>query len=153
MFEIFDSNDCVLCSCSSGGDQWEESVEERIQSLHFSKFNQSMQEPGGTRYVNTQQTDCLNTWTHEDSTWVINTVDGDSRWISTTFLCDEICPGWCWKRLNPQPVSQIRFNSSLQMGIFPAGLKTAVVEPLLKWNNLDVSLLNNYRPASSLPEL
>ena len=42
-------------------------------------------------------------------------------------------------------------NSSLQSGISPKSLKTAVVRPLLKKNNLDVSVLNNYRPISNLP--
>ena len=36
-------------------------------------------------------------------------------------------------------------------GTFPNSLKTAVVKPLLKKNNLDASTLNNYRPISNLP--
>lgn len=44
-------------------------------------------------------------------------------------------------------------NTSLQTGIFPQSLKTAVVKPLLKKNNLDVSVLKNYRPISNLPFL
>ena len=42
-------------------------------------------------------------------------------------------------------------NTSLQTGTFPNSLKTAVVKPLLKKNNLDASTLNNYRPISNLP--
>ncbi|KAL2083495.1 hypothetical protein ACEWY4_021268 [Coilia grayii] len=42
-------------------------------------------------------------------------------------------------------------NTSLQTGIFPSSLKNAVVKPLLKKNNLDSSVLNNYRPISNLP--
>ena len=44
-------------------------------------------------------------------------------------------------------------NSSLQSGIFPDSLKTAVVRPLLKKHNLDPSVLSNYRPISNLPFL
>ena len=39
------------------------------------------------------------------------------------------------------------------MGVFPTALKTAAVKPLLKRNNLDPSILNNYRPVSNLPFL
>ena len=42
-------------------------------------------------------------------------------------------------------------NTSLQTGIFPGCLKEAVVKPLLKKNNLDPLVLNNYRPISNLP--
>ncbi len=50
-------------------------------------------------------------------------------------------------------------NCSFQMGVFPAALKTAVVKPLqkknnlLKKNNLDHSVFSNYRPVSNLPFL
>lgn len=40
--------------------------------------------------------------------------------------------------------------TSLKTGIFPSSLKTAVVQPLLKKDNLDVLILNNYRPISNL---
>ena len=42
-------------------------------------------------------------------------------------------------------------NSSLQTGIFPDSLKTAVVKPLLKKRSLDPSVISNYRPISNLP--
>jgi len=42
-------------------------------------------------------------------------------------------------------------NKSLHSGIFPQALKTAVIIPLLKKNNLDASVMNNYRPISNLP--
>lgn len=42
---------------------------------------------------------------------------------------------------------------SLQAGIFPQALKTAVIKPLLKKNNLHTSLMDNYRPISNLPFL
>ena len=44
-------------------------------------------------------------------------------------------------------------NSSLQMGVFPSAIKTALVKPLLKRNGLDVLDPNNYRPVSNLPFL
>ena len=44
-------------------------------------------------------------------------------------------------------------NSSIQSGVFPDSLKTAVVRPLLKKHNLDPSVLGNYRPISNLPFL
>uniref|UniRef100_A0A8C4XGX7 Reverse transcriptase domain-containing protein n=1 Tax=Erpetoichthys calabaricus TaxID=27687 RepID=A0A8C4XGX7_ERPCA len=44
-------------------------------------------------------------------------------------------------------------NSSLDTGVFPDCLKTAVVKPLLKKNNLDPSALENFRPISNLPFL
>lgn len=44
-------------------------------------------------------------------------------------------------------------NTSLLSGVFPQALKTAVIKPLLKKNNLDTSLMNNYRPISNLPFL
>uniref|UniRef100_A0A3P8P5K8 Reverse transcriptase domain-containing protein n=1 Tax=Astatotilapia calliptera TaxID=8154 RepID=A0A3P8P5K8_ASTCA len=44
-------------------------------------------------------------------------------------------------------------NCSLQLGVFPAAFKTAVVRPLLKKSNLDCNDFNNYRPVSNLPFL
>ena len=41
---------------------------------------------------------------------------------------------------------QICFSPHLKLT-----LKTAVIKPLLKKNNLDASILNNYRPISNLP--
>ena len=36
---------------------------------------------------------------------------------------------------------------------YSMALKTAVIKPLLKKNNLDASVMNNYRPISNLPFL
>ena len=44
-------------------------------------------------------------------------------------------------------------NTSLFSGIFPQALKTAVIKPILKKNNLDTSLMDNYRLISNLPFL
>ena len=44
-------------------------------------------------------------------------------------------------------------NKSLQSGVFPQALKTAIIKPLLKKHNLDETIMNNYRPISNLPFL
>ena len=44
-------------------------------------------------------------------------------------------------------------NRSLDSGVFPTSLKTALVKPLLKKNNLDPLVLSNFRPISNLPFL
>ena len=45
------------------------------------------------------------------------------------------------------------FNKSLSSGVFPSIFKSAVVQPLLKKANLDISDFNNFRPISKLPFL
>ena len=42
-------------------------------------------------------------------------------------------------------------NSSFDHGIFPLKLRTAVVKPLLKKDNLDLNVFKNYRPVSNIP--
>lgn len=49
------------------------------------------------------------------------------------------------------PVITEIINSSLKMGIVPSTFKEAIVTPLLKKANLDVNILNNFRPISNLP--
>ena len=44
-------------------------------------------------------------------------------------------------------------SSSLFTGIFPIGLKQAIVTPLLKKSNLDPCVFQNYRPISNVPFL
>ena len=44
-------------------------------------------------------------------------------------------------------------NSSLTSGIMPDQLKKAMVIPILKKTQLDIQVLNNYRPVSNLPFL
>ena len=44
-------------------------------------------------------------------------------------------------------------NLSLQHGIIPESLKTAIVTPILKKTSLDTNQLKNYRPVSNLPFL
>ena len=42
-------------------------------------------------------------------------------------------------------------NTSFSEGQFPKSLKTAIVKPLLKKDNLDKEILKNYRPVSNIP--
>ena len=42
-------------------------------------------------------------------------------------------------------------NNSFKEGLFPSALRTAVVRPLLKKDNLDRNTMNNYRPISNIP--
>ena len=44
-------------------------------------------------------------------------------------------------------------NMTLSTGIFPSKLKSAIVLPLLKKQNLDSESFKNYRPVSNLPYL
>lgn len=60
--------------------------------------------------------------------------------------------------LDPIPTSFFNLDEDLlniisgflQTGVFPSSLKTAIVKPLLKRNNLDPSVLSNYRPVLNL---
>ena len=51
------------------------------------------------------------------------------------------------------PVLVKIINLSLESGIFPSGMKSARVRPLIKKANLDPEQLKNYRPVSNLPSL
>ncbi len=51
--------------------------------------------------------------------------------------------------VGPSVVSLV--NTSLSSGCVPAVFKHAIVQPLLKKNNLDASILSNFRPISKLP--
>ena len=48
------------------------------------------------------------------------------------------------------PVITEIVNSSLENGIFPSDLKSAIVQPLLKKTSLDQEVLKNFRPVSNL---
>ena len=64
-------------------------------------------------------------------------------------------PTWFLKKNLPlfiPPIVSI-VNSSLSSGTLPSELKTALVRPILKDQNLDPELLKNYRPVSNLPVL
>ena len=79
-------------------------------------------------------------------------------------IVTELKPSTC--SLDPIPTSLFKtiFNSvsedilaivnhSLQLGVFPTDLKTALVKPLLKKGNLDILTPSNFRPTSNLPFL
>ena len=61
-------------------------------------------------------------------------------------------PTWLFKNCLAEllPIVTLITNMSLQTGIFPDGLKCAVVRPTLKKFNLDSDDLKNYRPISNL---
>ena len=42
-------------------------------------------------------------------------------------------------------------HNSFKEGLFPSALRTAVIRPLLKKDNLDRNTMNNYRPISNIP--
>ncbi|KAJ0062165.1 hypothetical protein NL108_017132 [Boleophthalmus pectinirostris] len=95
-----------------------------------------------------------------------NTLDSFALVDATTLnkIILQLKPATCF--LDPIPTSLFKsvfnflaqevlniVNLSLQTGVFPTPLKTAMVKPLLKKDNLDPSLLSNYRPVSNLPFL
>lgn len=75
--------------------------------------------------------------------------------LKSSSCCLDILPTNFFKRVYDCLASDLLLitNTSLLSGIFPQALKTAVIKPLLKKNNLDVSQMNNYRPISNLPFL
>ena len=62
-------------------------------------------------------------------------------------------PTWFLKQNLQQlcPIITNIINKSLENGDIPISLKTAIVKPLLKENNLDENDLANFRPVSNLP--
>ncbi len=65
----------------------------------------------------------------------------------------DIIPPFLFKQIftDVAPYLLIIINRSLESGIMPDCLKHAVVYPLLKKQNLDSSVLTNFRPISNLP--
>ena len=51
----------------------------------------------------------------------------------------------------PYLVAIIIVNNSFKEGLFPSALRTAVVRPILKKDNLDRNAMSNYRPISNIP--
>lgn len=65
---------------------------------------------------------------------------------------DNPCPSWLIKPGSQEtqgPLVEI-INLSLEMGVFPEGLKEAVVAPPLKKPTLDPMDMANYHPVSNL---
>ena len=75
--------------------------------------------------------------------------------LKSSSCCLDILPTGFFKTVSncmAQDLLQI-VNTTLLSGVFPQALKTGVIKPLLKKNNLDKSLMSNYRPISNLPFL
>ena len=77
-----------------------------------------------------------------------------SKAPSSSCLLDPL-PSWLVKKsvdaILPAITSVI--NTSLNSGVVPDTLRSAVITPLLKKSNLDHNVLKNYRPVSNLPFL
>ena len=75
--------------------------------------------------------------------------------LKSSSCCLDILPTSLFKTVSNCMASDLLqiVNMSLLSGVFPQALKTAVIKPLLKRNNLDASVMNNYRPISNLPFL
>ena len=75
--------------------------------------------------------------------------------LKSSSCCLDILPTGFFKEVSDCMVSELLqiVNASLVSGVFPQGLKSAVIKPLLKKNNMDSSIVNSYRPISNLPFL
>uniref|UniRef100_A0A3B5R938 Reverse transcriptase domain-containing protein n=1 Tax=Xiphophorus maculatus TaxID=8083 RepID=A0A3B5R938_XIPMA len=73
--------------------------------------------------------------------------------LSSSSCCLDVLPTHFFKKVLSFIASDLIqiVNSSLSSGVFPQALKTAVIKPLIKKNNLDKSPMQNYRPISNLP--
>ena len=71
-----------------------------------------------------------------------------------TFQLDP-APTWIVKEFRTllSPFITRLFNESLTTGCFPERDKHAIITPLMKKSNMDVSQLKSYRPVSHLPFL
>ena len=82
---------------------------------------------------------------HEDITKLINN-------MPDKFCALDRIPTWLLKQCLPELSNIICFivNSSLSSGVFPDTLKSAILMPTLKGNDLDRDILRSYRPVSNL---
>ena len=73
--------------------------------------------------------------------------------MSNKFCCLDPIPTFLLKECISEltPILLHILNTSMETGIFPSGMKKAVIKPTLKKDNADVDCLNNYRPVSNLP--
>ena len=83
------------------------------------------------------------------------TLEDTIQHLKSSTSCLDILPTDFFKSVSECMASDLLqiVNTSLLSGVFPQSLKTAVIKPLLKKNNLDTSQLSNYRPISNLPFL
>lgn len=72
--------------------------------------------------------------------------------LKSSSCCLDILPTGFFKHVSNCMASDLLqiVNTSILSGVFPQALKTAVIKPLLKKKNLDMSVMNNYRPISNL---
>ena len=75
--------------------------------------------------------------------------------LNSSYCCQDVLPTDFFKKVSNVLTSDLLqiVNMSLSSGVFPKSLKTAVIKPLLKKNNLEKTQMNNYRPISNLPFL
>ena len=83
------------------------------------------------------------------------TVDSVAQIINdmNTKSCEsDPIPTWLFKNCSTEllPIVTLIINLSLQSGIFPKSMKSAIVRATLKKPNLDSDVLSNYRPISNL---
>ena len=73
--------------------------------------------------------------------------------MSNKFCCLDPIPTFLLKQCISEltPILLHIINTSLTTGMFPSGMKKAVIKPTLKKDNIDADNLNNYRPVSNLP--
>uniref|UniRef100_R4GD80 Reverse transcriptase domain-containing protein n=1 Tax=Anolis carolinensis TaxID=28377 RepID=R4GD80_ANOCA len=82
----------------------------------------------------------------------VDKVLGEVR--ATTCILDP-CPSWLVREARGGLAEWVKVvvNASLREGIFPASLKLAVIQPLVKKPSLDPTQLENFWPISNLPFL
>lgn len=68
------------------------------------------------------------------------------------FCSLDILPTWLFKECLPEimPILHYIINESLTLGVFPQSMKTAILNPTLKSNDLDHDAFKSYRPVSNL---
>ena len=85
---------------------------------------------------------------------VADDLDAVVNSMSDKFCSLDPIPTWLFKKCLPEltPILLYIINGSLSKGIFPKGLKHAILNPTIyiKSDTLDRDLLNNYRPISNL---
>ena len=82
-----------------------------------------------------------------------NTIDNYISIASNASCESDPIPTWLLKQCKTALLPEITIivNTSLKTGVFPNGLKHALVRPKLKKQNLDKNELKNYRPVSNIP--
>uniref|UniRef100_A0A3P9BKS9 Reverse transcriptase domain-containing protein n=3 Tax=Maylandia zebra TaxID=106582 RepID=A0A3P9BKS9_9CICH len=123
---------------------------EKIQKIRQA-IGTSTADPG---YVLCPPKNCLNTMKQFQP---INSKDLEDilGQLNSSSCCLDVLPTSFFKKVSKTLESDLLqiVNFSLLSGVFPESLKTAVIKPILKKDNLDKTQMNNYRPISNLPFL